>query len=175
MRTGPIWSAHNPRRRSHAISLFNRRRQEREWMHHGGDYGEPSALPLCALDPDTTPARRESTLSVSSYPPAIAIPRSAPKIALGPGTGIENKRQPIPMSAPRTSPTSSFICSAPFVRVGQHQRRRITSFRPPLGVASPRETRLPTRQNGRPLRRQRQELLPPAPSRAATRSSRRSK
>jgi hypothetical protein len=67
------------------------------------------ALTPCAAEPPATPARRDNTRSVSSYPPAIAIPRSAPKIALGPGTGIANRRQPIPMSAPRKSPTNSFI------------------------------------------------------------------
>src|SRR5258708_9460740 len=73
------------------------------------DSGDALALTLCVVEPPATPPRRDNTLSVSSYPPAIAIPRSAPKIALGPGTGIANKRQPIPMSAPRNSPTSSFI------------------------------------------------------------------
>jgi hypothetical protein len=54
---------------------------------------------LCALEsPAATLARRDNIRSVNSYPLAMATPRSAPKIAFGPGTGIANKRQQTPMA-----------------------------------------------------------------------------
>ena len=83
-----------------------RRGSWRRWSRARQAPANPQrSRPGCRSPLPRRPRGATTACSVTSYPVAIAIPRTAPKTALGPGRGIARSRRPIPMSAPRTSPT----------------------------------------------------------------------
>src|SRR5262249_47002702 len=68
--------------------------------------------------------------SVTVKPVAIATARIAPRIAGGPGTGIPNTRQPIPMQMPRTIPMMGLITKQLLSIDGARQNRALTQIAP---------------------------------------------